>query len=196
MPSRSSGVSTIEMKHDRKRHHRRSIRLKEYDYSQPGAYFITICAHNRKCIFGDILEGQLTLNQYGEIVNSEWLKTINMRTNLELDAYIIMPNHLHGIISISDFDHRRGTLHRAPTFEHFGKPVSNSIPTIIRLFKSSVTKHINALRGTPGLPVWQRNYYEHVIRNEDDLSEKREYILNNTLKWDLDSENPKNLGYF
>ena len=184
------------MKQDRKRHHRRSIRLTEYDYSQPGAYFITICAYNRACIFGDILEGQLTLNQYGEIVNSEWLKTINMRTNLELDAFIIMPNHLHGIILISDFDHRRGTLQRLPTFERFGKPVSNSIPTIIRLFKSSVTKHINALRGTPGLPVWQRNYYEHVIRNEDDLSEKREYILNNALKWDLDSENPKNLGYF
>ncbi|MGB7293038.1 MAG: transposase [Thermodesulfobacteriota bacterium] len=183
------------MKYDSQRHHRRSIRLKDYDYSQAGAYFITICAYNRACIFGDILEGQIKLNQYGEIVNLEWLKTNNMRTNLVLDAYIIMPNHIHGIISISDFDDRRGTLQRAPTFEHFGKPVSNSIPTIIRLFKSSVTKQINALRGTLGLPVWQRNYYEHVIRNEDDLSEIREYILNNALKWDLDSENPKNLVY-
>lgn len=135
----------------------------------------------------------MRLNRYGEIVNSEWLKTINMRRNLMLDAYIIMPNHIHGIIFISDFDSRRGTLQRAPTFERFGKPVSNSIPTIIRLFKSSVTKQINALRGTPEMPVWQRNYYEHVIRNEDDLSEIREYILNNPLKWDLDSENPKTL---
>ena len=162
--------------------------------SQAGAYFITICAYNRECIFGDILEEQMRLNRYGEIVNSEWLKTINMRRNLMLDAYIIMPNHVHGIILISDFDSRsRGTLQRAPTFEHFGKPVSNSIPTIIRLFKSSATKQINALRGTPGIPVWQRNYYEHVIRNEYHLSEIREYILNNPLKWDLDSENPKTL---
>lgn len=183
------------MKYDFQRHRRRSIRLKDYDYSQAGAYFITICAHNRACIFGDIQEGEIKLNQYGEIVNIEWLKTSNMRTNLVLDAYIIMPNHIHGIISISDFDRHRGTLQRAPTFEHFGKPVSNSIPTIIRLFKSSVTKQINALRRAPGLPVWQRNYYEHVIRNEDDLSEIREYILNNALKWDLDSENPKNLAH-
>ena len=181
------------MEYDSQKYRRRSIRLKDYDYSQAGAYFITICAYNRACIFGDILEGQIKLNQYGEIVNLEWLKTNNMRTNLVLDAYIVMPNHIHGIISISHFDHRMGTMQRAHTFEHFGKPVSNSIPTIIRLFKSSVTKQINALRGTPGVPVWQRNYYEHVIRNEDDLSEIREYILNNALKWDLDSENPKNL---
>jgi putative transposase len=181
-----------KMKYDsQRRHRRRSIRLKDYDYSQAGAYFVTICAYNRACIFGDILEGQMKLNRYGEIVNLEWLKTINMRTNLVLDAYIIMPNHIRGIISIADFDHRRGRSQRAHTFERFGKPVSNSIPTVIRLFKSSVTKKMNALRGTPGLPVWQRNYYEHVIRNEGDLSEIREYILNNALKWDLDSENPK-----
>jgi REP element-mobilizing transposase RayT len=85
--------------------------------SQAGAYFITICAYNRECIFGDILEEQMRLNRYGEIVNSEWLKTINMRRNLMLDAYIIMPNHVHGIILISDFDSRsRGTLQRAPTW--------------------------------------------------------------------------------
>ena len=80
-------------------------------------------------------------------------------------------------------------MHRAPTYEKFGKPVSNSVPTIIRYYKGAVTKRINILRNTQGLQIWQRNYYEHIIRNEVDLNEIREYIINNLLKWDLDTEN-------
>ncbi len=171
--------------HDK--HHRRSTRLKGYDYSQPGAYFITICTYNKENIFGEVIDGDIHLNEFGKIVESEWLRTFDMRKNLKSDEYVIMPNHFHGIIIISD---GRGTLQRAPTSEKFGKPVSNSIPTIIRLFKSVTTKQINQIRKTHGIGLWQRNYHEHVIRNEDELNQVREYIINNPLQWQFDRENP------
>jgi len=175
--------------HDK--HHRRSIGLKEYNYSQPGAYFITICAHNKKPILGYVIDGNVHLNEIGKVVESEWLRTFNMRKNLKLDVYVIMPNHFHGIIIISN---GRGTLQCAPTNEQFGKPVSNSIPNIIRLFKSTATKQINQIRQTPGMELWQRNYYEHVIRNEDEFNQVREYIINNPLQWQFDRENPNGRG--
>jgi REP element-mobilizing transposase RayT len=183
-------MGDMGMKYNRELHRRRSIRLKEYDYSQPGAYFITICAWNRECLFGEINDGKMHLNAYGEIVNKEWIRTANIRSNIELDQYVIMPNHLHGILVING--DCRGTLQRAPTREQFGKPVSNSIPTIIRLFKSAVTKTINEIRNTLGMPVWQRNYYEHVIRNEKEMNSVREYIGNNPLQWADDENNPIN----
>jgi len=99
-----------------------------------------------------------------------------------LDASMIMPNHLHGIVVITD---GRGTARRAPT-ERFGKPVADSIPTIMRAFKSASTKYINEIRRTPGAPVWQRNYYEHVIRNDEELKAIRQYILNNHANWATD----------
>jgi len=115
-----------------------------------------------------------------------------MRGNVELDEYIIMPNHLNGILVIVD-DGGRGTVHRAPTttpkYESFGKPVSGSIPTIIRGFKSTITKQINELRNTPGAPLWQRNYYEHIVRNEKSLNRIRQYIINNPANWENDIEN-------
>jgi len=172
---------------------RRSIRLANYDYSQTGAYFITLCIQNRQCLFGQIMEGEMELNEYGQIVQAEWLKTAQIRTNLVMDEFIAMPNHVHGIIVINN--PRRGTMHRAPTpiIEQFGKPVSNSIPTIIRGFKSAVTTRINKMRNTPAIQVWQRNYYEHVIRNEIDLEEIREYIQKNPLKWLEDENHPANM---
>ena len=181
-----------EMKQNSKQHRRQSIRLKEYDYCQPGAYFITICAHNSANIFGHCENGEIRLNGFGEIVRGEWLRTQALRLNAVMDEYVIMPNHIHGILVI--LEGCRGTLQRAPTVEQFSKPVSNSIPTIIRLFKSTTTKQINKVRQTPGLPVWQRNYYEHVIRNEDKLNKIRQYIQFNPLKWHLDRENPERVG--
>ena len=173
---------------------RKSIRLKDYDYSKAGGYFLTICTYNKLCILGDVIVGNMILNQFGKTVEAEWLKTFDIRKNLTPDAFIIMPNHFHGIIVIDE--DCRGTLQRAPTHDRFGKPVSNSIPTIIRLFKASVTKRINNMRGTPGMPVWQRNYYEHILRDEKDLQKIRDYIAHNPLKWDLDVENPKNISRF
>jgi len=193
------------MKFNPEIHHRHSIRLKDYDYSQEGAYFVTICTWNKDHMFGEIDSGNMSLNEYGEIVKQEWLRTGIIRANVKMDYFIIMPNHFHGILMISD-DCRgtlqrarhenirgesRGTLQRAPASEQFGKPVSNSIPTIVRLFKSTTTKQINQIRNLPGISVWQRNYYEHIIRSEPELNKIREYILNNPLNWETD-ENFKN----
>lgn len=167
-------------------HHRRSIRLKGYDYSQPGLYFITICTKNREHLFGRIENGIMLLNEFGEIANNEWLKTADIRDNVELLEYIIMPNHMHGIILLNDVDDCRGTARRDPTTMQFGKPIPRSLPTIIRSYKSAVTKQINILRDAPGAPVWQRNYYEHIIRNEKSFYQISEYIRNNPLKWQDD----------
>ncbi len=168
------------------KHHRRSIRLKNYDYSQAGAYYITICVYNREHLFGDIIDSELQPNEYGKIAENEWIKTFQLRKNIEMDEFIIMPNHLHGIIIISNESDSTGTARRTPTIERFSKPTANTIPTIIRNYKSAVTKQINELRNTPGTILWQRNYYEHVIRDESDLNRIREYIINNPRNWEND----------
>jgi len=192
------------MTYDPKIHHRRSIRLQGYDYSQNGAYFITLCAQDRKPIFGKIVSGEMQLSPFGIIVRDEWLKTAEMRKNIEMDEFVVMPNHFHGIIVIDDRGWARlemngaadlgtGTVHRAPTpiIERFGKPTSNTIPTIIRGFKAAVTKQINTIQinaGVYNMPerIWQKNYYEHVIRNETSLNKIREYIMSNPLNWKED----------
>ena len=174
---------------------RPSIRLKDYDYSKAGAYFITICVQNREHLLGAIENNEMKLNEAGRIAYNEWIKTPEMRPTIELDAFVIMPNHIHGILIINDPDTGRGTMHRAPTgnrnnqVEQFGKPTSNTIPTIIRGYKSSVTKQINILCNKPGMPFWQRNYYEHIIRSREELNRINEYIINNPAKWDEDQYN-------
>ena len=184
----------------RDRHHRRSLRLSGYDYSQNGAYFVTVCTQNRECLFGKIENGEMLLNDAGRIVLEEWVKTAEIRSNIELDECVVMPNHFHGILVVSD---RRGTARRAPTtrraptarraptMERFGQPVSGSIPTVIRSFKSAVAKRINEMRQTPALQLWQRNYYEHVIRNESEWNRIRQYIIDNPMRWNMDRENPR-----
>ena len=180
------------MKYDPNVHHRRSIRLQGYDYSQAGAYFVTICTRNRKCIFGEILGGEMRLNEVGRIVSREWIRTAEIRTEIELDAWVVMPNHFHAILVIAD---RRGTARRAPTVEQFGRPVSGSVPTIVRSFKSAVTKRVNELCHTPGTPLWQRNYWERIIRNEREWNRIREYIQNNPIQWELDKLHPSQPGF-
>ena len=170
-------------------HHRRSIRLKGYDYSRPGAYFVTICTHNKECVLGDIIDGNIHLNEFGKVVEEEWLKTFDMRKDLKLDGYVVMPNHFHGIILVEG----RGVLQYAPTENVFRSP-SGTIGAVVRGFKSSVTKKINMMRSTTGAPVWQRNYYEHIIRDEEELNQVREYIVNNPLQWQFDRENPERRG--
>ena len=167
---------------------RRSIRLQGYDYSQAGAYAVTICTHNRDCLFGEIAGGKMVLNHAGHAALQCWQAIPDHFPHAELDAFVMMPNHVHGIVVIAD---RRGTACRAPTqVEQFGHPVAGSIPTVIRSFKSAVTKRINEIRNTPGAKVWQRNYYEHIIRDEGELKRMREYITNNPVQWELDRENP------
>ncbi|BBO90310.1 transposase [Desulfosarcina ovata] len=173
------------MNYDPTIHKRRSIRLKGYDYSSPGAYFITLCTHGQVCLFGDITDGHMKLNDAGRIVTDEWIQTAVIRNEIELDEWVVMPNHFHGIVFLRP---RRGTARRAPTTtrEQFGKPVAGSLPTIVRAFKSAVTRRINEMRRTPGAKVWQRNYWEHIIRSEPELSGLREYIRNNPVQWTLD----------
>ncbi len=177
----------------RPHHRRRSIRLKGYDYAQPGAYFVTICTHGRAMLFGRVVDGEMALNAYGEIVREEWFRTAQVRPYMELfpDEFVIMPNHIHGIVWIVDVGARR---RRSPPPEKLCRPVPGSLPTIVRAFKSAVTRRINALRGTPGAPVWQRNYYEHIIRTEPALDAIRRYIAANPLRWHLDRYNPTATG--
>lgn len=175
---------------------RHSIRLKNYDYSQSGLYYVTICTENRSCIFGDIVgatrgsPAYMKLNEIGKIVENIW-KSLPDHHPVELDTFQIMPNHIHFIIQIIDTGGSRqnvlGGSRPAPTI---------TLGTIIGLFKSECTKQINivgATRGSPKIHVWQRNYYEHIIRNENDLNKIHEYIGNNLLMWDRDRNNPMNI---
>ena len=172
-------------------HHRRSIRLPGYDYTQAGAYFVTVVTADRACLFGEVVDGTMVLSAFGQIVREEWLRTADLRSNVRLDAFVVMPNHLHGIIWIVD-DAVGARRRRAPTdtSEQFGKPVAGSIPTIVRSTKSAVTKRINRMRQSPGERVWQRNYYEHIIRDENSLQRIRQYIHDNPAHWQVDREFP------
>jgi REP element-mobilizing transposase RayT len=180
------------MRYNPDEHHRRSIRLKEYDYSKPAGFFITICTHNRKLIFGQITNGEIKLSEIGRIAKNYWEEIPSHFTNAALDEYVIMPNHIHGIILILDYVDYVGARHASPLqppqIPRGTKP--KSLGTIVGSFKSATTKHINQIRKTPGIPLWQRNYYEHIIRNENELNKIREYIRNNPIKWEMDYDNP------
>ena len=178
-------------KYDPHKHTRHSFRLQGYDYTQQGMYFVTICTFQRECLLGAMENKKMVVSQIGRIVEEEWLNTPLLRSNVSLDTFVVMPNHFHGIIAITSTG--RGAARRAPTVERFGKPVARSLATIIRSFKSATTKRINEIRDTPGQPCWQRNYYEHVIRGEEELTRARTYIIMNPLSWHLDRENPQNL---
>jgi putative transposase len=207
-------------------HHRRSIRLKGYDYTRPGAYFVTNCAYQRAEIFGEIVAGIMRLNPSGEIIREEWIKTGRIRPSVVLheDEFVIMPNHIHGIIWIVEnatVGGTRGSIesmtvgatHRvartingrvAPTDDardvHADNArgastksttiVSGSLGAILGQFKSISAKRINALRSSPGAGVWQRNYYEHIIRNENEFKNIWNYIDTNPLRWQEDQLNP------
>jgi len=165
---------------------RRSIRLEDYDYSQEGAYFVTICARGGGCgkgkgasgsaksVFGNIKNGEMTLNGMGRIINDSWKWLGEQYGGTETDEFTVMPNHLHGIICMNDT--RMGV-----------NPIKRkTLGRLIGAFKTVSTKQINAIRNTPGAGLWQRNFYEHVIRDEADLNRVREYIINNPAGWEKD----------
>jgi REP element-mobilizing transposase RayT len=171
--------------------------LAGYDYGQPGAYFVTMVAAGRRCLFGEVANQEMNLGDFGRIVEQQWARLPRRFPNLELGAFVVMPNHVHGILIIHG---RRGTAgnlvdsddasyRRAPT-EGFGKPVPGSIPTIIRSCKSAVAYRVHAAGKMIGLPIWQRSYYEHVIRNQDDWERVHRYIESNPVLWAQDEENP------
>jgi putative transposase len=167
------------------RHHRRSIRLKGYDYTQAGAYFVTVCAQNRECLLGDVVDGNLVLNAAGEIVCRVWNALPTKYPGIEIDEFVVMPNHMHGIIRIHHADNIAGG--ETPPLR---KP---ALGQMVAYFKYHCAKYINQHRNTVGIPVWQRNYYEHIIRDEKTLNNVRRYIQVNPLMWPYDTENTKRI---
>jgi putative transposase len=168
-------------------YHRFSIRLKEYDYALPGAYFVTIATHRREMIFGEIKSQFLELNDFGNIVQDHWRNLTQHYSNINLGCFVVMPNHFHGIIIIRDqkSDHPsniRAGLRPAPT-------QNISLHKVVRTFKSFTAREINKLRYSSKAPVWQRNYYEHIIRTDEEFYKIEEYINENVINWDKDNEN-------
>ena len=177
---------------------RKSYRLRHHDYSSDGFYFVTICVKNLVLTFGEISNGNVMLNDAGITAREEWTKTPKIRKNVRLDEFIIMPNHIHGIIQIDNSllskpKPGRGVLQYAPTYGVDPKFISpqNNLGSMIRGFKSSTTKRIRSA----GLLnfQWQRNYYDRVVRNEKELSAIRDYIKRNPLHWDQDKYHPENI---
>jgi REP element-mobilizing transposase RayT len=166
---------------------RRSIRLQEYDYSQAGTCFVTICTRNRQCLFGEIVDGKARMNDAGRIVAEEWLKTVKIRNEIELDEWVVMPNHFHGILVLTV---PIGAIYESPLQMTVSQRRNMAVPKIIGRFKMLSSKRINEFHQTPGTKLWQRKYWEHIVRSEPDLMRLREYIQNNPLRWHLDSLNP------
>jgi len=182
-PLSLNGVSS-NVTYDPDNHSRRSVRLRDYDYAGPGAYFVTLCVHQKECWLGEISGGKMRMNEYGLIVMECWQWLSKQYQYVIVDKWIVMPNHSHGILVIPN-DACRGGSRTAPTNANKSKPLGR----LIGAFKTVSTKRINIIRGTLGVPFWQRNYYEHVIRNESELNAIRQYIADNPRQWDLDQEN-------
>ncbi|NER50470.1 MAG: transposase [Symploca sp. SIO1A3] len=159
------------------KHHRRSIRLKGYDYTQAGAYFVTICTWQHQCLLGEVVDGEMQLNDYGKIAQFHWHNLLQHHQHLELDEFMIMPNHLHGILILTE--------------DNTGKK-RHGLSEIIRGFKTFAARRINKIRHLAGVSVWQRGYYEHIIRHERALMAIRQYIANNPLSWEKDELGSKN----
>ena len=153
-----------------------------------------MCSHRRVRLFGEITQEEMKLSRYGLIVKDEWLGTASIRAEVRLDAFVVMPNHLHAIVL---FDIRRGRSADAGVGAHGHAPLPlrrapGTLGSLIAGYKSSVTKRVNELRGTPRAQVWQRNYYERVIRTESELQRAQDYIVGNPARWAEDPENPDN----
>ena len=183
-------------RYDPQKHHRRSIRLKGYDYSQPGAYFFTLVAEGRQPVFSQVQDGIAVLTEIGRIVQRAWFR-LPAFFPVILDEHILMPDHFHGILFIQQTDDGRckGEASDKPISLHNDIPgpmfcpnengtQPGSLNAIIQNFKSTSTRKINQYRGTPGLDVWQRNYYERIIRDEEELNRARVYIRCNPFRWD------------
>lgn len=205
------------MNYKPEKHHRHSIRLQGYDYTREGAYYFTICCHQRRCLLGEIKDGIMHLNLIGATVKVVWDNLPHHFPLIELDAFVIMPNHVHGIIVIteqpnncnSNIPHGRGEAFVPITEDSQPEssstnaspfPASNdtspprgtqsgSIGAILQNFKSVVTRRVNRITRNSGT-LWQRNYHEEIIRNEKAYENIRRYIVENPLSWDEDEENP------
>ena len=163
-------------------HQRRSLRLAGFDYGREGAYFVTICTHDRTCLFGEIVNGEMRLNVAGQVAATCWLDIPAHFPHVRLDTYTIMPNHVHGIIWIDAHPVA------VPPGALVLRSPSKTVGSIVRGFKIGVTKWVRANMDVRD--VWQRNYYEHIIRNEAALNRVHQYIMDNPARWAEDPENP------
>jgi putative transposase len=164
----------------------KSIRIQGYDYSQPGTYFITMCTSQKKLLLGEVTQGIIHLSKLGEIARQE-LEQLSVKfSRIHLDVFVIMPNHIHVLITISASD----AAIQIANAEAFSHPVSGSIPTVVRTYKSAVTRRAAMRRDNPISELWQRNYYEHVVRTEKEKEQIYAYIVSNPIQWDSDDENP------
>lgn len=168
-------------KYPRRKHNR----LRKWDYSTPHWYYVTICTQKHHEWFGEIVEGQMVLNEYGEIVDKYWRKIPDHYSDIRLDEYIIMPNHIHGIIIIEDPSEVRNGHARSIRRQH------QKLPVVIGSFKSSISRTINKLQNDFKFQ-WLKSYYDHIIRNEKSLDNIRLYIRENSLSWETDKNNPEN----
>ena len=178
--------------YDPQKHHRRSIRLKGYDYTQPGAYFVTLVTWQRECLFGEIEGETMRLNPVGELVQHAWLRLPSFFP-IRLDAYVLMPNHFHGIICMGEASAEKALpgIKIVPADASPQPPKGTqpgSLGAIIQNFKSTSTRRANQITASRGLPLWQRNYFERVIRDEAELARIVAYIQANPSRWQEDKE--------
>lgn len=176
--------------YDPHKHHRRSVRLKGYDYAQPGGYFVTICVRDRECVLGDVVGGDVRLTEYGGIARDFWPQVPVHFPCVSIDASVIMPNHVHAIIVIDEPSVGRGVV-TTPLPTGIARP---TLGQIVAYYKYQTTKGINQIRNSVGMPFWQRSFYDHIIRNDREMDTIRRYILQNPLRWELDRDHPDNVG--
>ena len=216
--------------YNRYKHHRKSNRLKSWDYSKVGAYFVTICVKNRECLFGNIHNNNMILNEYGKIVHQFWYSLVKKYTNIDLDEFVVMPNHVHGIIIIKkrvddEVESKNktrsvGAIHELPLpnddnqnpgysqtnndyknlpdeLNEFTKYIIKRrrmlLSKIVGYYQMNTSKIINHMRDMKGNSMWQRNYYDEIIRDPDHFMNVRRYIRNNPKNWTEDENNPVNI---
>ena len=172
---------------------RRRVRLRDYDYTSSGYYFVTICTCDRRCLFGEVVDGLMHLNEVGTTVQEYWCAIASQCLTVALDQYVVMPNHLHGIVRLNGVvvEEEKGAMNRTPTDGSAvgAQFIAPSLGEVVRAFKARCTFVLRKAFLVEG-SLWQRNYYEHVIRSDASLRAIREYVANNPMHWHLDRENP------
>jgi REP element-mobilizing transposase RayT len=178
------------MEFDPGQHHRRSIRLRGFDYSQRGIYFVTICTHKNQCVLGRIVDSTVVLTDAGWAVRKTWLSMPERFPGIVLDRFVVMPNHIHGVIAIVRESLRADRKPATQGAASSAPPTVPSLGAMIRAFKSVSAIEINCISGRHGHPVWQRNYYEHIVRDGRDLQKIFKYMAENPVRWESDQKNP------
>jgi len=202
------------MPYDPERHQRRSVRWRGHDDAAGGTYFVTVCAFDRACLFGAVRDDAMVVDACGLVVEREWVRSGEVRTGVDIDIFAVMPNHLHGLVTIRVADEPPVPAHRCvPGLDdtdvrvkndalrgrdgaHSGVPLRRprSLSSLVGQFKATTTRAINEARGTPGAKVWQRGFHERVVRDERAFANIAAYIATNPERWAMDTENPDGAG--